>query len=213
MPKVKAPTVSKSTQSSFFVLTDGKKRVLVLGPGLIWLAARRHFPLIEGPLTLETAELDVCGGELTDISPDIWEMAVELLSSVLVKGEPSVPAKAQPASASAFPPALGDHQARVAINVYLSDASIDVRAKSTTSFRTILSSVLESLGIAGCPDHYRVLLDGHSCYSRASPQTLQPSTAEARRTPSAGRPSWASSALDPTLFRVLEWGGMEVLGR
>ncbi|KAJ6495518.1 hypothetical protein DFH09DRAFT_1448658 [Mycena vulgaris] len=136
------------------------------------LAARRHFPLIEGPLTLQTAELDVCGGELTDISPDIWEMAVELLLSVLVKGEPSVPAKAQSASAAAFPPALGDHQARVAINVYLGDASIDVRAKSTTSFRTILSSVLESLGIAGCPDDYRVLLDGHSCMLEDSAATF-----------------------------------------
>ncbi|KAJ6495510.1 hypothetical protein DFH09DRAFT_1337328 [Mycena vulgaris] len=93
MPKVKAWTVSKSPESSFFVLKDGKKCVL----------ARPSAQDLPG----SRLALDVCGGELTDISPNIWEMAVELLSSVLVKGAPSVLAKAKTAPASAFTPALG----------------------------------------------------------------------------------------------------------
>ncbi|KAJ7757210.1 hypothetical protein DFH07DRAFT_958799 [Mycena maculata] len=95
MPKVKtastASTAHKSHQSSFFVFTDGKKRVLTPRPKTYTAAtatALRHFPHMKGLLTLQTDELDVCAGQFTDISPDIWEMAVETISSVLVKAEP-----------------------------------------------------------------------------------------------------------------------------
>ncbi|KAJ7118106.1 hypothetical protein C8R44DRAFT_982855 [Mycena epipterygia] len=52
------------------------------------LSLRFHFPHLTGPPTLRTDEMDVYAGKFTDIAPDIWKMAVEMISSVLVTAAP-----------------------------------------------------------------------------------------------------------------------------
>ncbi|KAJ7142822.1 hypothetical protein C8R44DRAFT_846629 [Mycena epipterygia] len=181
MPKVKTPTASKTTQSSFFVLTDGKKRVLIPRPKTyqaVTAAARRYFPQIQAPFSLQTDELDVCGGELTDISPDIWEMAIEMLSSVLVKPEPAEPVPMNPSriippvhvkqetsntepvahdqsltSDTAIKETVGDSHASVVVNY--KNQTQTYRIKPTTPFSRLFPLVLRAFGLDdGCYSSY-----------------------------------------------------------
>ncbi|KAJ7118103.1 hypothetical protein C8R44DRAFT_878737 [Mycena epipterygia] len=164
MPKVKtfpASTTPKPRQSSFFVVTDGKKRVLIPRPKTYQAAtaaALRHFPHMDGLVTFQTDELDVCAGQFTDISPDIWELAIETISSVLIKAEPMPDNVKLPVTAAA------DHRGTISVVVCLSHdpeySSQRMVVRPTTDFGKIKAAALQAFGKTGCPDDYRLTYDG-----------------------------------------------------
>ncbi|KAF7377938.1 hypothetical protein MSAN_00217700 [Mycena sanguinolenta] len=88
MAKTKTSTVHEGPQESLFVLTDGRKRVLVIRPKTHKAAvdtARRHFPWIKAEdLIFQTDQLEICNRTMTDISPESWEAVVPQVSSVFV---------------------------------------------------------------------------------------------------------------------------------
>ncbi|KAJ6461105.1 hypothetical protein C8R45DRAFT_1029194 [Mycena sanguinolenta] len=85
MPKAKTST---TPQESLLVLTDGRKRVIILRPTTHKAAvdtARRHFPSIKAKdLVFQTDQLDICARRMTDISPESWDAVVPRISSALV---------------------------------------------------------------------------------------------------------------------------------
>lgn len=55
----------------------------------LWLqqliqAARKHFPKLRGNVVLQTADLDICCGELVDIPSDSWDELSREISGVTV---------------------------------------------------------------------------------------------------------------------------------
>ncbi|KAJ7466257.1 hypothetical protein B0H11DRAFT_2174970 [Mycena galericulata] len=155
MPKAKPSTTPapKSRNSTFFVLTDGAKRLLVPRSKTYQDAtatARRHFPKILTRITFHTSELDICAGELTEISPEIWDMAIDSLSSVLIKAEPVAAAISAPPPTSAL-----ENDARDKVNVTVNyGASQRVfRVRRTTPFSKIIPAVMNSFGLYDDADH------------------------------------------------------------
>ncbi|KAJ6465976.1 hypothetical protein DFH09DRAFT_1486115 [Mycena vulgaris] len=140
MPKVKPPTAAKF-QSTFFVLTDGKKRVLIPRP--------------------KTYQLDICGGELTDISPDIWETAVEMLSSVLVKEEEkeSVPINTTVVKAD-------EAEAAVSVNQFASSPLTAKVSEDTVVVEINFEGVVRSFRIKVTSPLRRVFLAALSAFGK-----------------------------------------------
>ncbi|KAJ7110788.1 hypothetical protein C8R43DRAFT_1139235 [Mycena crocata] len=107
---------------------------------------------MKAPLTLQTAELDVCGGELSDISPDIWEVEVELISSVVVKDTIKTQSVSSPPTPVVQTGTLdrntGDRKKKVAATVNLIGASTNliVLAFPTTPSTKIRAAALNSFG-------------------------------------------------------------------
>ncbi|KAJ7463633.1 hypothetical protein FB451DRAFT_1352919 [Mycena latifolia] len=160
MPKVKPPTPSKSTESPFFVLTDGKKRVLVPRPKTYKTAtatARRHFPQMAFPVLLQTDELDVCGGELTDISPEIWEIAVDVLFTVLVKEQ--IPPAAPAAD-------LGDRRDKITLDVHWHGHTRRIFVSPATRIQRIMADALRAFEMSYCDEtDFKLTVDGaHACF-------------------------------------------------
>ncbi|KAJ6549872.1 hypothetical protein B0H19DRAFT_1264764 [Mycena capillaripes] len=94
MPKAKASTAHQNPQEPLLVLTDGRKRVLILRPKTYKAAvetAHRHFPSIKTmDMVFQTSQLAICQEEMTDISPESWDAVVHLVSSVMRGGKPVI---------------------------------------------------------------------------------------------------------------------------
>ncbi|KAJ6470701.1 hypothetical protein DFH09DRAFT_1477427 [Mycena vulgaris] len=233
MPKVKPPTAAKS-QSTSFVLTDGKKRVLIPRPKTYQVreqfkraataAASRYFPKILAPFTLQTNELDICGGELTDISPDIWETAVEMLSSVLVKEEEkeSVPINTTVVKADEAEAAVSVNQlASSPLTAKVSEDTVVVEINFegvVRSFRIKVTSPLRRVFLAalaafGKPD-YGFSTGSHPTHpARVTgiSRTKAPAPAATTPPPRCGKPViylFSPRAIDASVCLTLtrEWG-------
>ncbi|KAJ7238007.1 hypothetical protein C8J57DRAFT_1528995 [Mycena rebaudengoi] len=93
MSKVESSESETTPNPSLLVLTDGNKRVLITRPKTYAAAVdmvHQHFPRSPRPLVrLQTDQLDICDGELTDITSSIWETAMQSVSSVFVLLETS----------------------------------------------------------------------------------------------------------------------------
>ncbi|KAJ7616764.1 hypothetical protein DFH06DRAFT_105740 [Mycena polygramma] len=129
MPKAKPST----TENQYMVLTDGRRRVLVLRPKTYKAAvetARRHFPSIrEEDLIFQTDELAICDGKMTEIAAESWNM-VDLLSLVVVTERQTLrkPSASRVPSASA----VGKHTASGSgVRASASAAAPDVESAPT----------------------------------------------------------------------------------
>ncbi|KAJ7097360.1 hypothetical protein C8R44DRAFT_812147 [Mycena epipterygia] len=97
MPKAKTSTRASASQKSqdLLILTDGKKHILIPRPktyNAALDAVRRHFPKINQDRvklqSVQTDQVEICDGELTEIAAESWETVVELVSSVFVAETP-----------------------------------------------------------------------------------------------------------------------------
>ncbi|KAJ7496729.1 hypothetical protein FB451DRAFT_201882 [Mycena latifolia] len=148
-------------------------------------AARRHFPQLKNGFTLQTDDLDVCGGELTDISPEIWEMAIDMLSSVVIKEEPVPlntailnPVLPGVASLLTVPSNTGGGAAdgHAVVEVNCEGVTRNYRVKLTTPLSRVFSAAVYSFGIhhsMTCEDDWAFYYDGDRIYNKDdTPATL-----------------------------------------
>ncbi|KAJ6461104.1 hypothetical protein C8R45DRAFT_538584 [Mycena sanguinolenta] len=155
MPKAKT---SSAPQESLLVLTDGRKRVLIIRPKTHKAAvdtARRQFPSIKAEdLVFQTDQLDICGRRMTDISPESWDAVVPQISSVLVVERHECPREATPAlmpkprtqPVNLVSPSDRQNAALLTLIFQLEGMEFVAKMKTTAPFRKVWDQIAEKIG-------------------------------------------------------------------
>lgn len=90
----KAAKSESSAQTGLFILEYYTHQVLIASPrdhDQLQESIRRHFPEIPQGHTVSywTKSLPICEGELTQVSPDIWDTVIPLVTKLAVQSSPA----------------------------------------------------------------------------------------------------------------------------
>ncbi|KAJ7092302.1 hypothetical protein B0H15DRAFT_833419 [Mycena belliarum] len=175
MPKVKPTTVTRSSKQTLFVLTDGKKRVLIPRPKThkaAMDAVQVHFPQTgHNTSKLQTDQLEICDGEMTDITPESWETVIELVSSVFVARAHECHAPTSIGDTLVDSWAMDDRGTAISLKFQLEQASVTVRMKTDTKIVRALPAIARRFGIE--EEDCKMLYKGTRVHGDHTPLSLE----------------------------------------